>query len=204
MGHVAGVVQHREGAEHVAKDLEARAWLEGDQAMAGHLEHVGQAAARDVTGDENRAAVLAGRLETEDAGELDVLELGEAASRARAGGSRHSRTPDRGETTRPARRYPCRAARAHRGRHERSHVLPPVPRGVLLSPRASFPGVESRSDHTHRPTGPATAAPDLSFLTLVGKSLSVRRLLNRHRVGCAPLRRDRTQPCNWRHRFVIG
>ncbi len=78
MGHVAGVVQHREGAEHVAKDLEARARLEGDQAVAGHLEHVGQPAARDVAGDENRAAVLAGRLETEDARELDVLELGEA------------------------------------------------------------------------------------------------------------------------------
>jgi hypothetical protein len=31
-----------------------------------------------VAGDENRAAVLAGRLETENARELDVLELGEA------------------------------------------------------------------------------------------------------------------------------
>ena len=78
MGHVAGVVQHREGAEHVAEDLEACARLEGDQAVACHLEHVGQSAARDVAGDENRAAVLAGRLETENARELDVLELGEA------------------------------------------------------------------------------------------------------------------------------
>ncbi len=78
VGDVARVVQDGQAAQDLTGHLEAGARVERQQAVAGHLEDLGEARAGDVAGDEDRPAALAGRLEPEDPGELDVLELGEA------------------------------------------------------------------------------------------------------------------------------
>ena len=75
VGDVAGVVQHGQAAEHLARHLEPGAGVEGQQAEVGRLEDLHQPGAGHVIGEDDRPTPLGAGFEPEDAGKLHVLEF---------------------------------------------------------------------------------------------------------------------------------
>ena len=206
MGDVARVVEHGQRAEHLAGDLQAGAWVERDQAVAGHLEHLDQPGAGHVAGHEDRARGPCGLVSRPRIrANLTCCSLARRVTRSRSGIS----TPaNAGIEVEPlddlagARVAPF----AHTEAVAKDHPFFRRFREVCYFHRARpFRVVESRSDHTHRPTGlcnghtrpPRRVDPCQALVQWAVVSIGIAS-------GCAPSGRDRTQPCKRATHFVIG